>query len=100
MVPSQHATRNSDKTQSLDGETLLDWAGLTVDVRLLLNLGDAEQAGPLLLAALRRLLPRQSGLEVELVAAVGEAVPIPERVTVTAYGDRGEKARVNAHSQR
>lgn len=58
---------------------------LTIDVRLLMDLSDAEQTGPLLFTALPSLLPRQGGLEVELVAAAGEVVPIPECITVIAY---------------
>ena len=56
----------------------------TVDVGLLVQLGDAEQVCPLLVAADAGLRPGQGGLEVELVAAVSQRVSVPERLTVFA----------------
>lgn len=52
----------------------------TVDVSLLVQLGDAEEVGPLLLAADPGLAPRQSGLEVKLVTAVRQWVCVPKRL--------------------
>lgn len=57
---------------------------LTVDVRLLVQLGDAQQVRPLLLAADPSLAPRQRGLEVELVTAVRQRVGVPEGRAATA----------------
>lgn len=54
----------------------------TVDVGLLVQLGDAQQVGALLLAADTCLVPGQRGLEVKLVAAGGQRVGVPERVAV------------------
>lgn len=54
----------------------------TIDVGLLMKFGDAEEVGVLLLAAGTSLTPRQSRLEVELVAAVGQWVLVPEGLTV------------------
>lgn len=56
----------------------------TVDVRLLMQLGDAQQVCPLLLATDPSLTPRQRGLEVKLVTAVRQRVRFPECVTVAA----------------
>lgn len=50
----------------------------TVDVSLFMQLGDAQQVGPLLLAADPRFAPRQRSLEVELVTAVRQRVGVPE----------------------
>lgn len=57
---------------------------LTVDVRLLVQLGDAQQVGSLLLAADPRLAPRQRRLEVELVTAVRQRVRVPECLAASA----------------
>lgn len=56
----------------------------TVDVRLLVQLGDAQQVRPLLLATDPSLAPRQRSLEVKLVTAVGQRVRFPERLTTAA----------------
>lgn len=56
----------------------------TVDVRLLVQLGDAQQVRPLLLAAEPSLAPRQGGLKVELIAAVCQLVGVPERLAAVA----------------
>lgn len=55
---------------------------LTIDVGLLVDLCDAQQVCPLLLATGPGLPPRQSGLEVKLVAAVSQLVLVPEGLTV------------------
>lgn len=49
-----------------------------------MQLGDAQQVCPLLLATDSSLIPRKGGLEVELVTAVCQRVSIPERLTVRA----------------
>lgn len=56
----------------------------TVDVRLLVQLGDAQQVCPLLLAADPGLRPGQRCLEVELVTAVRQGVRFPEGLTAGA----------------
>lgn len=53
----------------------------TVDVRLLVQFGDAEQVCPLLLAADPSLNPGQRSLEVKLVTAVCQRVGFPECLT-------------------
>lgn len=55
---------------------------LTVDVGLLVDLGDAQQIRPLLLATGPGLPPGQRGLEVKLIAAVSQLVLVPEGLTV------------------
>lgn len=70
----------------------------TVDVRLLVQLGDAQQVGALLLAADPGLAPRQRGLEVELVAAVRQRVRVPEGLAAAAWRST-ERADVKPHDQ-
>lgn len=55
---------------------------LTIDVGLLVDLCDAQQVRPLLLAAGPGLPPGQRGLEVELIAAVRQLVLVPEGLAV------------------
>lgn len=57
----------------------------TIDVRLLMQLGDTQQVGPLLLATDPSLLPRQRSLEVKLVTAVCQRVSIPECLAAAAW---------------
>lgn len=56
----------------------------TVDISLLVQLGDAQQVGALLLAADPGFTPRQRRLEVELVAAVSQRVRVPEGFATAA----------------
>lgn len=49
-----------------------------------MQLGDAQQVRPLLLAADPSLAPRERRLEVELVTAVRQRVGVPERRAATA----------------
>ncbi len=57
----------------------------TIDVCLLMQLGDAQQVCPLLLATDPSLAPWQRSLEVKLVTAVCQWVSIPECLTATAW---------------
>lgn len=70
---------------------------LTINVGLFMDLSDAKQASPLLLTALPSFLPGKCGLEVELVATIGEKVPVPECITVIAYDDGQERKDVKAN---
>lgn len=74
-------------TPSFPGPGPAGQCRLTVDVGLLVDLRDAQQIGSLLLAAAPRLPPGQGGLEVELVAAVGQVILVPEGLAVVACGD-------------
>lgn len=57
----------------------------TIDVSLFMQLGDAQQVCPLLLATDPSLIPWERGLEVKLVTAVCQWVSIPECLTVRAW---------------
>lgn len=52
-----------------------------------MDLGDAQQIRPLLLTTGPGLPPRQRGLEVKLVAAIGQLVLVPEGLTVVTCQD-------------
>lgn len=61
-----------------------------------MDLRDAQEVRPLLLAAGPGLPPGQRGLEVKLVAAVSQLVFVPERLTVVTLDGAESPALVFA----